>query len=1462
MSSLTAEAQEAVLEIPEDEINSDGGVAKVLERLDVLYKKDTMIEKIEAIDDYESFSRPPEMDIKKYIIEFEKRYTKIKNYGSLVSDDLLAYRLMERANLSKSNNKLLRATAEFKFDTMKAKLKSLFLNDSSDALASRSASSSRFESINLVDDTDEEYYEETLFFQPNPASNRSHHNNYRGAGGGRGIRGGRRGGGAYRGGGTQNTQYNNNNNNNNSRNQRGPTRGGTRGGASTHTRGAFRGGHTGSQGRNMLDANGNPTQCHFCKSIYHYEYNCPDKVCDTLYTSATEEIDDIVLFESDHDDPKGLLSESWNCAVLDCGAGKTVGGKKWLDVYTDSLSDEHKKKIEYSEPQSKYRFGDGVVVTPHMHVKIPASIGDHPVFLELDIVQNDIPVLLSRTSMAKAEMCLDFKNDTLLAYEQTIKLPLSKTGHYLLPLTPSVRAMREKTPIEIHVASDVKSVNNKARHLHRQFAHPPAEKLNRFLSSAGEPWASDTELKKEITKVSEKCRTCLEYGKASPRPIVGFPMGSRFLECVAMDLKFYDDKILLHLIDHATRLSITARIPSKKPSAVLNALFKHFIAIFGSVDKFLTDNGGEFVNQEFLEMCEKFNINIKTTPAESPWSNGMVERHNAIIAGMLDKVLSDTPCNFDIALAWCVNAKNSMINVHGFTPFQLAFGKNPKLPSAFENLPPANGPVDHSALLRENLNALHASREAFVKLENSERLKRALSHNVRTSNDSKFFTGDIVYYKRENDRHWKGKATVLGQDGKQVLLKHGGYYIRCHPCRVALDRAHENTLQEDISNNIRNNQNKVSSNVLPSDGNNVVPESESDDEVANNNVVNENSDNELGNEAVDQITVESENPELTAVPEKENPASASVDPDDAKLSKDLRIRVKFHGDEDWYTSTVCRRTGKVGGKYSNCWDILLDSDNEHYDVNFDIEVSHWEILNTTPTLPVSTTFHINSCDEYLVCDALVGETIDAVSAAKETELDMLVTQDVYEEVDDVGQDYVSTRWVITNKVSDSNQVTVKARLCARGFEEEQNFRTDSPTCSRESVRILLCLLASNEWELGSIDITRAFLQGAPIERIVCLKPPPEANTNKLWRLKKCMYGLADAPRKWYLRLTEELKRLGCTQHKIDKGLFIYTLNDKLVSILTCCVDDIAYGNTPIFLSKVINELKKTFDIGTWNAITFKYVGISLAQNEDSSISIHQMNYINTIQLIPISSSRRTEKLEPVTEIERKYLRSAIGQLNWAAGITRPDISFAVCQLSTHVNSAIVSDLIEVNKLIKYIQSEPLVITFPKLNIDSLHLTLYCDASFRNLPDGGSQGGHIVFLCDDDDNCCPIVWSSSRIKRIVHSTLAAETLSLTDGAGTALYVMSLLKGVVPCRQTINVLTDNKSLYDTAHSKKPTSDKQLRVDVAGIKEMLDLKQIDIKAIPGKEQLADILTKKGASPHSLLSVLRNGKLYMVSK
>ena len=78
---------------------------------------------------------------------------------------------------------------------------------------------------------------------------------------------------------------------------------------------------------------------------------------------------------------------------------------------------------------------------------------------------------------------------------------------------------------------------------------------------------------------------------------------------------------------------------------------KHWIGIFGSATKFHTDNGGEFVNENLIELAQQFGIHITTTAAYSPWSNGTIERHNLVLAEMVQKVVSSTSCHFDVALA-------------------------------------------------------------------------------------------------------------------------------------------------------------------------------------------------------------------------------------------------------------------------------------------------------------------------------------------------------------------------------------------------------------------------------------------------------------------------------------------------------------------------------------------------------------------------------------------------------------------------------------------------------------------------------------------------------------------------------------------------------------------------------------------------------------------------------------------
>ena len=119
----------------------------------------------------------------------------------------------------------------------------------------------------------------------------------------------------------------------------------------------------------------------------------------------------------------------------------------------------------------------------------------------------------------------------------------------------------------------------------------------------------------------------------------------------------------MHMIDHATRFSQACVIPNKNKHTIVKGLMTNWITIFGPPGSFLSDNGGEFVNDEVIELAEQFDITILTTAAESPWSNGLCEGHNGILGSMINKLVRNNDCSFDQAIHWSVAAKNSLSNV-------------------------------------------------------------------------------------------------------------------------------------------------------------------------------------------------------------------------------------------------------------------------------------------------------------------------------------------------------------------------------------------------------------------------------------------------------------------------------------------------------------------------------------------------------------------------------------------------------------------------------------------------------------------------------------------------------------------------------------------------------------------------------------------------------------------------------
>ena len=585
----------------------------------------------------------------------------------------------------------------------------------------------------------------------------------------------------------------------------------------------------------------------------------------------------------------------------------------------------------------------------------------------------------------------------------------------------------------------------------------------------------------------------------------------------------------------------------------------------------------------------------------------------------------------------------------------------------------------------------------------------------------------------------------------------------------------------------------------------------------------------------------------------------------SEIRKGVKVRYKDYAGQQTYEGTIISRAGRAKGKYKHCWNTVRPDGSNHV-VDFD-EVYKWEIIpleddshaqniqhNKTTDLDLS-----HQCQETLMDKVLLTTNKSKELDAKNTELEQWKSRAVYKEVEDKGQDCISLRWVLKDKLDDNGASICKARLCVRGFEEEQDFRTDSPTCSREGIRLFLSTTAARKWKIHSMDVKGAFLQGKSLERDVTLRPPKEAATSKLWRLQKCAYGLADAPRCWYLRVREELINLGAQPSKFDNGIFLFT-GTELYGIIILHVDDIMWSGDEDVFKPIINKLKEVFEISQENENTFTYIGIHTTQESDGSITLHQSSYTQSIQTIALSPETLKNVHQRLEDKEISSLRSALGQLNWLANMTRPDISYTVSKISGHIKEATVADVKEVNKIIKYAKDTPSVVSFPSLDAQSRQVVVFTDSSFNNLEDGGSQGGQVVFLKDKYNRSCPISWRSTRVRRVARSTLAAESLAFADGIDTASFVTHLageFQMIKPGSPIIGI-TDSRSLYDAANTSTQVSDRRLRVEISAIRDAKEKGELEIIWTANDNQLADVLTKKGANPHNLRQAISQGRIH----
>ena len=1143
-------------------------------------------------------------------------------------------------------------------------------------------------------------------------------------------------------------------------------------------------GQKGNKKANPKGRDGKVLRCRGCGAWTHLIRDCPDKES-VNYTANNEEdevfesLEKFVMFTDNSTEMSKFTSEALNCAALDTCCTSSVAGSNWLQIYIDSLPENLKTKVQGPNKGLKsFQFGNQGVLGSKGSYKIPIKPIGVVVMIDVDIIDSDIPLLLSKKDMKKQEMVIFLMEDKVEIKGKEVPLKTTSAGHYILPLLED-----QCLAIEEVFAIDLKNAPEKEKEkalikLHKQFGHRPKQSFTELLKNAG-AWSH--EMSGMLDQIIENCKGCIMRRRNPDRPAVAPPMASDFNEKVAIDLKHWKEGYILYCVDMWSRLTTAAFITRKEPKQVIDKIMSKWVAYYGVPACILNDNGGEFTAEEVVAMKGALNIVNLTTGADSPWQNGTCERNHALVDNILERIEDDYPdLDIDTKLAWACMAKNSLTNVYGYSPNQLVFGRNPKLPNIITDGPPTWEDGNVSLALRRHLNALHATRKAFIASESCSKLKIALKSKVRCP-DEKYENGDIVYFKKENDPKWQGPAKVVFADGKVIFLRNGGQLIRVSANRLVKAGSELAKQERESLKDLKcSTDNKPSKKEVDTPRDFIVSEVISGEDTSIN-----------------------ETPVSAELEDKggQTTASSLVK---VNLKRDERIKMKT-GNDDWTEAIVISRGGKANGKYGSWYNVEYVDTSEKQCV--DLGKTEFEVLEKS-----SDEVHVVGIPKEM-------KNSKECLQAKKTELDKLIEFQVYEIVENVGQEFISTTWVLSMKGND-----VRARLVARGFEEEDDIDKTSPTMHKATLRVILSIGTIKDWILQTTDIKSAFLQGTKLGRVVHIKPPKEAElpNGKLWRLNKCLYGLKDASRQWYLKVREILLALGCTQSLLDPGLFFLKVNGELEGIIGLHVDDFLHCGSNKFEQVIIDPVMKHFKVGKNEKVCFMYTGFAISQTEDG-IWLDQSQYVKNIQIDDLDSKRALQKNEDLTATEQSQLRKICGSLNWVVIATRPDLSFDLIELSTKQQRGKVCDLVRGRKILKTLEPSECKIFLPKLDENSVELRVYTDSSFGNLDDGsGSMGGHIVFLKDKTGKCAVLDWKSRKIKRVVRSTLAAETLALGDGLETGMFLKDLyldLMGPIGRKLKLEALVDNRSVEVNLRSTSSVDDKRLRRDLNMIKEMID-------------------------------------------
>lgn len=461
-----------------------------------------------------------------------------------------------------------------------------------------------------------------------------------------------------------------------------------------------------------------------------------------------------------------------------------------------------------------------------------------------------------------------------------------------------------------------------------------------------------------------------------------------------------------------------------------------------------------------------------------------------------------------------------------------------------------------------------------------------------------------------------------------------------------------------------------------------------------------------------------------------------------------------------------------------------------------------------------------------------------------------------------------------------------SRWCVHGDTDPDTERLSvyAPTPQSESVLALLQVLMNHGHQMQIADFKNALCQGNPLRRSrgplsvqPCLGLPlgPEI----LVQLIAPVYGLDDALVEWHRSITGFITgQLGYRRCLLEPCWFVrHDERGNLVGRLLLDVDDFLFGAIPSELSRVKTALMKSYEFGNWESFEGEFRGRRLRQLDDRILVDQEKYILENMKSVFLDRGRRADHSSPPSDVERRSCTTLIYQLNWVGKETRPEVAGAASLLAARAGAPTVGDILGANaaaQLLISFAAQRMIVW--KFDYRKMQLIAVSDCSGAGAGDGvRAQGAWHILAAEGDlqtgvsAKVTPLAWRSTRLRRVVSSTLAREIqvlaqavfelewlqLQLRDAADSNVVCRGWQNGMQPYAIAIPdtaelrgsssqhcMVTDAKSVFDTL--LKPTAgskqDRRSAIDLALLRQVVDSARAVVRWIPHPFMPADIMTK----------------------